>query len=196
MEVMPDHIHMLLEAIRSKQLFTESLQQEEYRGLLEMCFEIKIQIHKEADLYNPLDPEGSELSDEVISYMVRKYQEKGRKEKHIIHIISDEPVDEEKVRNSFLDYSTKEEMIFGNVRNRITLKQLTLFVIGILFISLWLFAASRTENLLVEILSIIGSFALWEAADIWIVEKPVMRIEEKRLKKKLQAEVEFTVTGD
>ena len=147
-------------------------------------------------MYNPLDPEGSELSDEVISYMVRKYQEKGRKEKHIIHIISDEPVDEEKVRNSFLDYSTKEEMIFGNVRNRITLKQLTLFVIGILFISLWLFAASRTENLLVEILSIIGSFALWEAADIWIVEKPVMRIEEKRLKKMLQAEVEFTVTGD
>ena len=57
-----------------------------------MCFEIKIKIHEEADLYNPLDPEGSELSDEVISYMVRKYQEKGRKEKHIIHIISDEPV--------------------------------------------------------------------------------------------------------
>ena len=161
-----------------------------------MCFEIKIKIHEEADLYNPLDPEGSELSDEVISYMVRKYQEKGRKEKHIIHIISDEPVDEEKVRNSFLAYSTKEEMIFGNERNRITLKQLTLFVIGILFISLWLFASSRTENLLVEILSIIGSFALWEAADIWIVEKPVMRIEEKRLKKLMQAEVEFSVTGD
>jgi hypothetical protein len=161
-----------------------------------MCFEIKIKIHEEADLYNPLDPEGSELSDEVISYMVRKYQEKGRKEKHIIHIISDEPVDEEKVRNSFLAYSTKEEMIFGNVRNRITLKQLTLFVIGILFISLWLFASSRTENLLVEILSIIGSFALWEAADIWIVEKPVRRIEEKRLKKLMQAEVEFSVTGD
>jgi len=57
-----------------------------------MCFEIKIKIHEEADLYNPLDPEGSELSDEVITYMVRKYQEKGRKEKHIIHIISDEPV--------------------------------------------------------------------------------------------------------
>jgi len=146
-----------------------------------MCFEIKIKIHEEADLYNPLDPEGSELSDEVITYMVRKYQEKGRKEKHIIHIISDEPVDEEKVRNSFLAYSTKEEMIFGNVRNRTTLKQFTLFVVGILFISLWLFASSRTENLLVEILSIIGSFALWEAADIWIVEKPVMRIEEKRL---------------
>ena len=161
-----------------------------------MCFEIKIKIHEEADLYNPLDPEGSELSDEVISYMVRKYQEKGRKEKHIIHIISDEPVDEEKVRNSFLAYSTKEEMIFGDVRNRITLKQLTLFVIGILFISLWLFASSRTENLLVEILSIIGSFALWEAADIWIVEKPVRRIEEKRLKKLMQAEVEFSVTGD
>ena len=161
-----------------------------------MCFEIKIKIHEEADLYNPLDPEGSELSDEVISYMVRKYQEKGRKEKHIIHIISDEPVDEEKVRNSFLAYSTKEEMIFGNERNRITLKQFTLFVIGILFISLWLFASSRTENLLVEILSIIGSFALWEAADIWIVEKPVMCIEEKRLKKMMRAEVEFTVTGD
>lgn len=160
-----------------------------------MCYEIKIKIHEEADLYNPLDPEGSELSDEVIAYIVRKYQEKDRKEKHIIHIISDEPVDEEKVRNSFLDYSRKEEMILGKVRNRTTLKQLTMFVIGILAISLWLFVARRTENLLVEILSIIGSFALWEAVNIWIVEKPVMRMEEKRLKKMMQAEVKFTVTG-
>ena len=70
-----------------------------------------------------------------------------------------------------------------------------MFVIGILAISLWLFVARRTENLLVEILSIIGSFALWEAVNIWIVEKPVMRMEEKRLKKMMQAEVKFTVTG-
>ena len=136
-----------------------------------MCFEIKIKIHEEADLYNPLDPEGSELSDEVIAYIVRKYQ------------------------NSFLDYARKEEMILGKVRNRTTLKQLTMFVIGILAISLWLFVARRTENLLVEILSIIGSFALWEAVNIWIVEKPVMRMEENRLKKMMQAEVKFTVTG-
>ena len=130
-----------------------------------MCYEIKIKIHEEADLYNPLDPEGSELSDEVIAYIVRKYQ------------------------NSFLDYARKEEMILGKVRNRTTLKQLTMFVIGILAISLWLFVARRTENLLVEILSIIGSFALWEAVNIWIVEKPVMRMEENRLKKMMQAEV-------
>ena len=71
-----------------------------------------------------------------------------------------------------------------------------MFVIGILAISLWLFVARRTENLLVEILSIIGSFALWEAVNIWIVEKPVMRMEENRLKKMMQAEVKFTVTGD
>lgn len=76
------------------------------------------------------------------------------------------------------------------------MKQLTMFVIGILAISLWLFVARRTENLLVEILSIIGSFALWEAVNIWIVEKPVMRMEENRLKKMMQAEVKFTVTGD
>lgn len=75
------------------------------------------------------------------------------------------------------------------------MKQLTMFVIGILAISLWLFVARRTENLLVEILSIIGSFALWEAVNIWIVEKPVMRMEENRLKKMMQAEVKCTVTG-
>ena len=130
-----------------------------------MCYEIKIKIHEEVELYNPFDPEGSELSDEVIAYIVRKYQ------------------------NSFLDYARKEEMILGKVRNRTTLKQLTMFVIGILAISLWLFVARRTENLLVEILSIIGSFALWEAVNIWIVEKPVMRMEENRLKKMMQAEV-------
>lgn len=35
----------------------------------------------------------------------------------------------------------------------------------------------------VELISIVGSFAVWEAANIWIVENPRTRLAKKTLKK-------------
>ena len=156
-------------------------------------YEIKVKIHEESDLYNTFDPDAAQLSDEVVSYILRKYQEKEREEKHCIHIISDTPVDEDRVWKNIHAYTKHEEEIIGREQQNSTAKQIRLFIIGIAFIAFWMFAASRTENIGVEVLSIIGSFAVWEAANIWIVERPTMRMNRRRLKKLMETEIKFTV---
>ena len=120
-------------------------------------YEIRLKIHKEDDLYNPLDPDKELLSDEVVSYINRKYSEKSEPGKHVIHIISDNPVDEERVRKNIRRYTEQEEGIVGRDQKHSVFKQLWLAGIGVAFIALWLLLAAITENIIVEVLSIIGS---------------------------------------
>lgn len=161
-----------------------------------MC-EIKLKIHEEADLYNPLDPDQVLLSDDVVSYILRKYEERPDvREKHTIHIFSDTSVDEERVRRNIRRYTEEEGKIMKRKQQRSRIKQMWLFGIGIAFIAFWLFIASKTENILVEVLSIIGSFAVWEAANIWIVEVPEMKLYRRRLNRLEETEIIITVGGE
>ena len=157
-------------------------------------YEIKIKIHEEAELYNPLDPEQTLLADEVVAYVSRRYEEASRSERFCIHIFSDTPVNEERVRENFRINMEHQQDIETKEMKTASLKQLWLFFIGICFIAIWLFAAGMTENLGVEVLSIIGSFAVWEAANIWIVEKPYIRLRKLVLYSLSKTEIRFTIT--
>ena len=157
-------------------------------------YEIKIKIHEETDLYNPLDPEQILLSDELVSYILRKYEERPDiRDKHVIHIYSDTPVEEERVKRNIRRYTEEEGKIIVRKQKTSRLKQVRLFIIGLAFIAFWLFMASITENIIVEVLSIIGSFAVWEAANIWIVELPAQRVYRRRLARLEDTEVLITV---
>ena len=138
-------------------------------------YEIKVKIHEEADLYSSLDPDREQVDMEVVSYILHKYQDKKRKEPFCIHIFSDTPVDEERL----LHISS--------------MKQVRMFAIGLAFIAIWLLVKTITNVLIVEILSIIGSFAIWEASNIWIVEKPSIRLKRHRLRRLMDTEIRFTV---
>ena len=70
-------------------------------------------------------------------------------------------------------------------------RQINMFLIGIIFIMLWIFIGASIESVGAEVLSIIGSFAIWEAANIWIVDNPEIDLEIKRLKRVEQAEIIF-----
>ncbi len=55
-------------------------------------------------------------------------------------------------------------------------KHYTRFVLGAALILLYLaLSASRSGNLFLEILSIFGSFAVWEAADELLLSRPEIR---------------------
>ena len=112
----------------------------------------------------------------------------------MIHIYSDTPVDEERVKRNIRRYTEDEGKIMKRKQQRSRIKQLWLFAIGIAFIAFWLFIASKTENILVEVLSIIGSFAVWEAANIWIVEVPEMKLYRRRLMRLEETEILITVS--
>ena len=156
-------------------------------------YEIKIKVHEEADLYNDFDPDQVQLKDEVVSYITRKYQEKERTDQYCMHIISDVPVDEERVRRNFRKYVEEEVGIIKRDHKRSSMKQALLFIIGIIFIAIWAAMSSKTGVIILEVLSIIGSFAVWEAANVWIVDKPAMQLQQLRLKKMMETEVRFTV---
>lgn len=153
---------------------------------------ISIRIHEESDLYHPLDPDQKLLSDDVISYLERKYGEDSQiGRKMVIQIISDQPVNEENVRSCFHAYVDQESNSLVKEQHRIRIRQLRLFLIGIFFIAIWLYFSMKKENIFVEVLSIIGSFAVWEAADIWIVESPELRIRKRRTDRLHDTEIRF-----
>lgn len=147
--------------------------------------EIKVRIHDEDDLYDPLDPDKLYLSQDVISYIEQRYSEKRDYGKVNIHIISDKPVHTDRVKEAFHVYIENEKNALNKEQHLASTRQIRLFVIGIIFISIWLIISANIENILVEVLSIIGSFAIWEAADIWIVGKPEIRVK-KRILQRLQ----------
>ena len=65
-------------------------------------------------------------------------------------------------------------------------------MIGAVFITLWLVAAVFPGGFWPEILSIIGSFAIWEASNIWIVENPKIKTRRKVSSSLRDAEIIFT----
>ena len=159
-------------------------------------YEVRIRIHEEKDLYNILDPDQVMLSYEIISYVNRKYREREHNDDYRLHVISDVPVDQDRVRKSFASYLDHEQKIESREHHICTLKQIKMVIIGIVFIGLWLMAEGMTDLIFVEILSVIGSFAMWEAANIRISEKPRIRIRRIRLLILSEADIIFSVAGE
>lgn len=163
----------------------------------ERLCEIKIRIHEEDDLYNPLDPDRELISDDVVDYVERKYSEDfDPLDRIVITVISDVPLEEERVRENFRHYMQDEQEILSKEQHRTAVKQAWLFLVGIIFIAVWLVFAVNTDNVFIEVLSIIGSVAMWEAADIWIVEAPETRIRKRRLQRLEDTEIRFARTRE
>ena len=124
---------------------------------------------------------------------IRSFSEKCRNaDKVVIELISDASLDEEKIRGAFkimLEDET-EKLRQEKIRNNI--KQLWMFGIGCLFILMGLLFGSHVGELTAAILSTIGSFSLWEAAAIWIVENPQSRLKRRWLERLKHTELTFT----
>ena len=63
------------------------------------------------------------------------------------------------------------------------------FAIGLVFIVLGITLHNMFSSVALEVLSIIGSFAVWEAANKILVENPAKKIERLRFEKLLETEV-------
>ena len=75
-------------------------------------------------------------------------------------------------------------------------KLVGLFAVGLAFLSLYFFfALQREDGLFLEVLSVIGSFAVWEAADCLILERREINTEILNTAQNLTQDVEF-VSGE
>ncbi len=75
-------------------------------------------------------------------------------------------------------------------------KMLILSVFGAIVLAVYLyFAITGTHVFATEILSIVGSFSLWEAADALLLERPHLRRELKNNEQNLDQSIEFVGDG-
>ena len=156
---------------------------------------IKLKIHEESELYAALDPDQNTLSDEAVSYLTRCFLSKHRKlrEQYAIEIVSDAPLNEEHVmeviRGEFLQQ--KDDIRYG--LKRLAIKEIIMGVIGIALLALWLYLSARSNNINIEILSIMSWVCIWEAAAIILVERPELLRMWKNLDRLIQAEIRFSI---
>ena len=158
--------------------------------------EIKIKIHEEADLFSSFDPDQKLLSEEVTFYFERNYLNKHRssRENYILHIISDTPLNEESVKERIIEYFTQEDDNLTFARRKLTVKQIYLAVIGVIILVIWFFASMKSDgesHVNLEILSIMGWVAIWEATSIAIIQRPEITILKKNYARIINSRIIF-----
>lgn len=139
--------------------------------------EIRLRIHDESELFSPYDPDQKLLSEDVASYLERNYLNKHRSalEQYTLQICGDVPVHEESVTARLREYFSHERDNVSYAIQKLTVKQVWLAIFGFAVLALWWFLSEHSDHtgvVRLEILSIIGWVAIWEAASITIMERP------------------------
>lgn len=137
--------------------------------------EIKIHIDDESELYNSFDESKTVLSDDLLDYIQGRFTEAEFGKKPVL-LFSGANIDEENLKTALrLHLETELEQIRRNQKVNF-IRQLRLFIIGLVFVAAGIILANYLDSIPIEIISVIGSFAMWEAANIWIVENPELKL--------------------
>ena len=137
---------------------------------------IKLRVDDERDLYNSFAINQDTLSDDLMSYIEQKAEDRNIGEKVIIEVDSHKDIDIENLKRVFHKYIDDELNSLEKAKKVYSMKQIRLFIIGFIFIAIWLAFSKTNFAVIVEILSIIGSFAIWEATNIWLIDKPDLKM--------------------
>ena len=140
---------------------------------------IKFKIDEEKDLYNPFDVDDILLSEDVKNYISGQLTSRKIGDQVEILIISQKPIDKEKVEKAFYQWIADEEMDIKREFRKNLLQQFWMFGIGVLFIALSLAFEDKVGMVWYTVLSTIGAFSMWEAASIWIIQNPKLRMRKR-----------------
>lgn len=153
--------------------------------------EIKIKIHDESDLFSPFDPDQEILSEDVFQYISRNYMNKHRNsnEKYVIRIISDMPVNEDKIRKRLQEQFSQQQDNLKFELKKISFKEVSLGVFGMILLFIWFFFSSGADNINLELLSIVGTVAVWESVSIAFMVRPDLYKMKKSFDKVLKADI-------
>lgn len=151
-------------------------------------YSITLNVESEEELYNPLDPQQNLLADDVKTYLYNKLQNREQPEGAELRVCSNTPIDEERFKSAVDRWAQEESRLIRASRKRNTIQQAWMFGSGVLFIALSLALEPMVDVVWFTVLSTIGAFSMWEAASIWIVQNPKLRLRKlvvSRLSKQL-----------
>ncbi len=146
-------------------------------------YEINLRIDEEKDLYSPFDESCRTLSSDVSDYLSGQYAKKDIGDEIILKIKCGGPVDFERVCGAFQELIREQKVKNANQKRLNIVKQAWLFSIGVVFVAAAILLEGILGSVPVELISIVGSFAVWEATDIWIVENPRTKLAKRTLRK-------------
>ena len=152
---------------------------------------MKIKIESEEELYNSFDQFEETLSEDLISYINNKSELTSIKQKEDIEIISTKKIDENKFRKSFEKYCD-EQLIRINRQQKINkTKQIGMLIVGIIFIIFSILLTDKMNVIILEIISTIGSFSIWESANSWLLQSKTIKFNKLRAIKLKNSEIKF-----
>ena len=152
---------------------------------------MKIKIDNEDELYNPFDKFEETLSEDLICYINNKSEISSIKEKEDIEIITANKIDENRFKKSFEKYCD-EQLILINRQQRINrTKQIGMLIVGIVFIIFSILLNDKINIIILEIISTMGSFSIWESANSWLLQSKAIKFNKLRAMKLKSSEIKF-----
>ena len=154
-------------------------------------YEIQLNIENEEQLYNSFDKFNNTLSDDVYSYINNRIEFTNITDKIEIKINSNEKIDSDHFIQAYNAYIDEQLKLAQKESKFNTTKQIWLLGIGILFIIFSLIFSEKINVIVLEIISTIGSFSIWESANSWLIERKIIKGKKIRLRRLKNAEIKF-----
>lgn len=144
-------------------------------------------------MFSPFDPEQKTISEDILSYLSEQFRKvrKFKKDDYVIRIESDSSLNEENIRERITEHINNELYIANKDLRGLWLKAICLGVFGFAVLSIWFALSATKEGVGMEVLSIIGWVAIWEATGIIIMQRHDLNVRKKDLRKMLKAEIRF-----
>ena len=147
---------------------------------------IKLKIHDEQDLFSEYDPDHKMMSEDLLSFISRSFAkvDKNNRDDYMIHIESDTPVNQESGKQRI----SERDMVKKDLR-LLSLKAACLAVFGIVVLVIWYYLSLDSESVNLEVLSIIGWVAVWEATSIMIMGRHDLNKLKRNYKRMSEAKI-------
>ena len=154
---------------------------------------MKVKIDDEHELYNSFDQFDETLSEDLISYINNKEEISSIKEKEIIEIISTKEIDENKFKKAFEKYCDEQLIVINRQQKINRTKQIGMLMVGIVFIIFSILLADKINIIILEIISTIGSFSIWESANSWLLQSKAIKFNKLKAIKLKNSEIKFEI---
>lgn len=148
---------------------------------------------REGALYNPYSmSENHDLSSDIYEFIDEQTNTIPAEVPLRVRFHGDVPeAEQEQIRKVMKrHYEMRERDIAWDVAANFR-KVIILTVFGVLVLAAYFYFSYTSDLFFAEILSIVGSFSLWEAADGFLLERPRLRRERRNLEQNINQRIEF-----
>ena len=152
---------------------------------------IQLRIHKESDLYNPLDPSQTRINEKVYHYL-KSFCTETEYKKHFhdtLQIITDSPVNDDRLKAAIQNAVKKDRDEFDNqlaVNNR---RAIWAYIVGIILSVAGVAFSLIKDQVLLAIISFFGTMILSDGVAI----QAKINHDIKRLKRRLDPLCDFNL---